>query len=229
MCPPNSTNKCIFLLLALLSLGNAARTQVPGYLGKTTALDLSIDVSPALSVASDRDLPPYLFNLQVQLEFEKVLSRRYAVGIFTRPIIANVFYDNMGTEGKATIRGGTIGTSFRIYSFRRKGNIAPLGPYKKIEIMYANYWLTDTQRAYYADGRSWLGRYTDLGVGFTIGDRRMLSDVFAFHYGVRFATLLGMFRDEPNDQRVYFKNLATNRLQGQFFVNFHIGIGMLLL
>ncbi len=200
--------------------------QPPGYLGKTMVLDLSLEAAPALRVASKRDLPPYVMNLQLQLELEKILSRRYSAGVFVRPVMAGALYEQSNLEGKSLIRGMNIGTSFRIYSLRRKGNIAPLGPYKKIDIMYLTYWMIDRDRAFYQDGRSWLGRYHDLGIGIVIGNRIIFHDQVSFHYGIRFATILGMFKDDPSSEQIYFKNLATNRLQGQYFFNFQIGIGI---
>ncbi len=203
-------------------------SQIPGYRGKTFIADLSLEASPALRVASNRDLPPYLINLQVQLEIEKVISRRFAVGAFIRPVFAGTIYEQNNNEGKALIRGMSMGTSFRIYSLRRRGNIAPIGPYKKIDIMYVVYWMVDKDRNYFQDERSWLGRYKDIGLGFTIGDRRILNDHISFHYGIRFATILGMFKNGLSDDEIVFKNLATNRLQGQFFFNFHLGVGLVL-
>jgi len=201
--------------------------QTPGYMGKTMVLDLSLEAAPALRVASQRDLPPYLVNVQLQLELEKVLSRRYSAGAFVRPVVAGAFYEQSNLEGKSLIRGMNVGASIRMYSLRRKGNIAPVGPYKKIDIMYLTYWMIDRDRAFYQDGRSWLGRYHDLGIGIVIGNRIIFHDLVSFHYGIRFATILGMFKDNLSDEEMYFKNLATNRLQGQYFFNFHIGIGIL--
>ena len=203
--------------------------QVPGYEGKRALIDISLDISPAIRIASRRDLPPYLFNVQPLVEAEYTLSRKLSVGAHLRPLLAGVIYqrDN-NIEGKALIRGMGMGVSARLYSFKRKGNIAPLGPYKELELFYVNYWMSDDDGLFYDDGRRWLGRYDDIGIGITLGERRMIGDGFSFHYGVRFATILGALDGGRSPDRTYLKDIATDRLQGFFFVNFHIGFGILL-
>ncbi len=203
--------------------------QVPGYEGKRAILDLSLDVSPAIRIASRRDLPPYLFNVQPLIDVEYVMSRRLSFGAHIQPLLAGVMYDREGgVHGKALIRGLGLSFSTRLYSFKRKGNIAPLGPYREVEVFYVNYWLNDKDKRFYDDGRTWLGRYDDLGVGITLGERRMVGDGLSLQYGVRFATILGTLGGGNNEDRIYLKEIATDRLQGYFFVNFHVGLGILL-
>ncbi|MEM6628628.1 MAG: hypothetical protein AAF694_03105 [Bacteroidota bacterium] len=219
-----------FFLWASLILGIPIQSwaQIPGYEGKRALIDLSVDLSPAIRIASRRDLPPYIFNVQALLEAEYTMNRKLSLGGHIQPLLAGVNYEVDNFEGRAQIRGMGIGLSARLYSFQRKGNIAPLGPYKKLEIFYVTYWMTDEDERFYQDGRTWLGRYHDLGVGLTLGDRRMLGDGLSIHYGIRFATIFGTLDGSRKPERAYLKDIATDRLQGYFFTNFHIGMGILI-
>ena len=122
-----------YLLGIVLMLGSSifSFAQAPGYEGKRALLDISVDLSPAIRIASRRDLPPYIFNFQALVETEYTLNRKLSVGGHVHPLFAGVNYEGDNFEGRAQIRGMGIGFSTRLYSFQRKGNIAPLGPYKK--------------------------------------------------------------------------------------------------
>ena len=187
----------IYWVGALFLLGiffHSAQAQPPGYLGKRAILALSTDLSPAIRISSRRNIsPPLLMNVRASLDAEYVLTRKFSTGAFLHPIWVNVQYENGPTRGLASLRGLSGGVSFRMYGFRRTGNIAPLGPYKKLDLMVTSYWLIDRDRAYFEDRRRFLGNYYDLGLGLTFGSQRILYKNLTYHYGVRISTILGTF------------------------------------
>ena len=226
--PPNMYG--IYLsLLVLVGIPELSSAQPSGYLGKRALISLSTDISPAIRISSRRNIsPPLLMNVRAGVDAEYVLTRRFSAGTFLHPIWLNVQYENGRTQGLASLRGISGGVSLRMYGFRRTGNIAPLGPYKKLDLMFTSYWLIDRDRAYFEDHRRFLGNYSDLGIGLTFGTQRILYKNLTYHYGIRLSTVLGTFDWGLDKDERYFKGIATDRLQGMLFINLHIGIGLLV-
>lgn len=202
--------------------------QAPGYLGRKTLLSSSLDLSPAIRIASRRDIPPFLFNVRLNFDAEQVLSRRFSIGASLNPLLTGAEYDFEGKEGFTTIHGLGAGINCRLYSYRRTGNIAPLGPYSKVGVFYLSYWLKDRDPVFYPDKRRWLGQYNDLGVALEFGNQRVFGKHFYYYYAIRFSTVFGIFDRNRSREEAYLKRVASDRIQGHFFLNARLGVGMLL-
>lgn len=202
--------------------------QIPGYQGKKTLITLSADLSPALRITSKRRIDPYLLNIRGVATVEQVLTRNVAVGFSFNPLITEADYELANEKGLASIRGVGVGLNASLYSFGRIGNIAPLGPFTQLELDYYSYWMVDKNATFYPDRRRWLGRFGDMGIGLLFGNRHLFGDIVSLQYGIRLATVLGLKNNRFSENEKYLKNLATDRLQGQFFINASLGAGIMI-
>ncbi|RMG23211.1 MAG: hypothetical protein D6730_14890 [Bacteroidetes bacterium] len=203
--------------------------QVPGYTGKRQLLVADIHLFPAIRFSKLKDgmLP---VNLRLGLSHEYVLSRRFSASFTASYIQSGFDYERNGGQisGKGRISGYALGLGFRMYSFRRVGNIAPLGPFQQLELLYLGHGMRDTDRLFYPDGRRKLARFRDMGLVFTLGNQRIIHPRISYKLAVQVGTVLGLFDHRGTQDEQYLKEVATDRLQGYFFLNFHAGIGVLL-
>ena len=128
----------------------------------------------------------------------------------------------------AKIDGNTAALNIKFYSFSRRGNIAPLGPYQQIELSYLRYTLTDIDRRFYPNGRPNLGTYEDFAFSLTFGLRHIYFDRLSLDVGMQYAFILGVLDDSGNSQEALAIRLSRNRLRGHFGLNYHMGIGILI-
>ncbi len=222
--------KRLILLISSIMLLNICMAQVPGYIGRRSPISLDINIFPAIrfSKLAKGILP---VNLRWGLSMEHVLSRRFALGASISNIRTIASYESDAVlnqiAGDALIRGVTFGVGFKMYNFKRIGNIAPIGPFQQLELLFLNYRMTDLDRNFFEDGRSYLGSFKDIGLSFNLGTQRVFQEHFTYHLGVKVGVALGAFRGKTDIDR-HLIEIATDRLQGYYFLNINAGIGVLL-
>ena len=210
-----------FLLLTL-----PARTQPPGYQGKRTLFSASFSAFPNLY----RDLyreQPFRLNTRLSLQGEHVFRRNFSAGLALSYLETQNTYLNGGRTGEMGIQTWTAIAQFRFYRFLRKGNLAPVGPYRQIEVGFVSYSLTDLSGNFFPDGRPRLGTYSDFLVGAAIGSQRIFYDRFNFFYALRSAWVLQTFVPTDN-ARALLKDTASRRLRGFMNLQVQVGVGVLM-
>jgi hypothetical protein len=218
---------CLYLL-AYLALGPIAvqAQQAPGYLGKKALLTAEINAFPAFSFTQSESLPLSL-NTRTGIVWDQVVSRSSSIGGGGGYYHSQMVYQSNNGAGMARINGYYASMNAKFYTFQRKGNIAPLGPYQQVELMYLRYRITDIDKNFYADRRSDLGTYGDFAAGLTFGLRHIMLDRLALHVGMQYAFVFGVFQNGDPQERLA-RRYAIDRLRGHFSLNYHAGIGILL-
>lgn len=219
-----------WILCLGLCLGwGCLHAQVPGYLGKRTPISLNLSSFPAIrfSKLEDGRLP---FNLRAGLSLEHVFSRRFSLILESSYLRSQFDYAQPVAvqDGAARLQGVVASLGARLYSFKRVGNIAPLGPYQQLELIFTHYQATDLDHRFYPDGRSRLAAFQDLGLLFSMGTQRIFHDHYTYTLGLQVGTVMGLFNNTEVEQLLYLKETATDRVQGYFFVNVRLGVGVLL-
>ena len=221
-------NRCHFLgtLAWLLFMPFLLHAQAPGYLGKKTMLTADLNFFPGLSFAQAEDMPVPI-NTRTSIMLDQVVSRSSSIGLGAGYYHAQMRYTSTNGEGLARIDGYQAGLNTKFYTFRRKGNIAPLGPYQQLELMYLRYRITDIDRNFYPDQRSDLGAYGDFAAGLTFGLRHIFLNRLTLHVGMQYAFVFGAFQRGTQPERLA-QRYAIDRLRGHFGVNYNAGLGILL-
>ncbi len=217
----------LLFTLFLLRLANL-QAQAPGYLGFNS--HLQGDISSFLAIrpfTQDKDSSINI-NLRYGAHWEQVISRRFSVGASMHRLSTSFWYEDEAPFGKGKLESWDMGIFIRMYSFRKRGNIAPIGQYQQLEVLYLSYQLTDVDRLYFPDGRKELGTFSDIGLLYSFGTQRIIWDRFSLNIGVSIGTVLGLFSSNDPLDTEDIKRFATERLQGHFLFNFKGGIGVLL-
>ncbi len=221
----------LFVLLCLMVLGGMhLQAQPPGYLGKTTLARVNMDFAPAIAYGFSENLWGPNFRYGVQLE--RVLTRRFSAGLTAQRFSNRVRYDDRMApigqgEGLARVHATAAGAQFRIYQFWRKGNIAPIGPYQQIELMYVGYRVEDLDKRYPPGGLTDLGNFGDVMISLGAGSQRILADRICIQFGAQIGTLATIFntsfgRDVPP------QDLGASRIARNYSFTVNLGIGGLL-
>lgn len=210
-----------------LCLMGGLYAQPPGYLGKTTLARLNIDFAPSIAYGFSENLwgPNFRYGLQI----ERVLTRQFSAGLTAHRFINRVRYDDVNAMagegvGLAKIRAAAAGVQFRMYQFWRKGNIAPLGPYQQIELMYVGYRVEDLNKRYPPGGLTDLGHYGDLAITLGAGSQRIIADKICIQFGAQVGTLLGVFN--TSFRRIASpQDLGAARIARNYSLTVNLGIG----
>jgi hypothetical protein len=213
-----------FLFFCLLT---TLQAQPPGYLGKTTLARFNIDVAPAVAYGFSEKLwgPNFRYGIQA----ERVLTRRFSAGLTAHRLVNRVRYDDVNAiagegVGLARVKATAAGLQFRMYQYWRKGNIAPLGPYQQVELMYVRYRVEDLDMRYPPGGMTDLGNYGDMVITIGAGSQRIVKDHICIQFGAQIGTLARAFNTSfrriapPQD-------LGAARLARNYSLTFNLGIG----
>ncbi len=203
--------------------------QVPGYEGKRNPLQLELQASPALADWVFQPEGALAANLHLNLNYEHVISRRTAIGIDAGLFQTTQNFLFQNKTGSIRLQGASIGLFAKTYRFLRKGNIAPLGPYQKWEILYLPYRIDNPETSFpnFGERRA----YHDFALSFAVGTQRVFAEHFTYHLGVQTAWVFNLPANAANRQGEmdqYINQIAARRLRGFFALNLHAGIGVLL-
>jgi hypothetical protein len=206
---------------------NLTLAQPPGYLGKTTLARVNFDIAPSIAYGFSENLwgPNFRYGLQV----ERVLTRQFSAGLTAHRLSSRVRYDDVNAVagegvGLARVHATAAGGQFRIYQFWRKGNVAPLGPYQQVELMYVRYRVEDLDKRYPPGGLTDLGSYGDLAITVGAGSQRIVADRICIQFGAQVGTLLGVFN--TSFRRIAApQDLGAARLARNYSLTVNVGIG----
>lgn len=218
----------IFPLLFLsLLYGISATAQPPGYVGKRAISSIETYSFPNLFLVIDEQYPLRI-NFRIGASAEYVMSRRFSWGTSASAYQTQTDYNFGGSWGFMGIEGYSVGFNAKFYTFHRRGNIAPIGPYQRIEVLYTSYGMTDLDRVFYADGRTDLGRSSDMIVGIEVGSQRVFGNRLTYHYALHAGWLLKVLDNRTTPRLQHLKDVATTRLRGLWGFSANVGIGVLL-
>ncbi|MEM6261046.1 MAG: hypothetical protein AAGI38_00960 [Bacteroidota bacterium] len=216
---------CCIIFLFLLGDTCCVFSQVPGYLGQKNILHLRVTGAPAVAYGSEEGL--WGPNLKWGLGWERVISRRFSLGLVAYQIGTKVRYANFQKEnGLAHVWANAAGVQIHWYNFFKRGNIAPIGPYQRLEVMYLNYRLQDIDRKYYLDGRENLGNFDDLAFTFAVGTKGIIGTRLSYHVGIQTGTMMRILSTSfisSSDPDI----LGAARLIRHMSFNLECGIGYL--
>jgi hypothetical protein len=230
--------KKYFLLLLLPLLGGWAfqcSAQAPGFLGRKNILRYDLFFFPASPYHYDEPRnfsgnPGFYFNSSHTAGYERVVSRRHVLGV-TGGLMrlgeseAN-HYDNAGHDqiGHVSIQAWSAGIHLKAYPFFKKGWLAPVGPFVRLEVRYGretSTWRADADAEPIPHEQHSFMSYS-LGMGYSaIIQGRLLLD-----YGFRLA-----FSDAVNSAgggsgaTAEYKTATATMIQVTDLLKLHLGLG----
>ncbi|MEL6672644.1 MAG: hypothetical protein AAFR61_10655 [Bacteroidota bacterium] len=215
-------------LLFTLLLGTSAYGQVPGYVGKLTPISVEAYGGPTLGrffLDNDSSLS---FNFRWGVSMERVLSRRSSFLVSFGRFRTETPYEFRNLAGALQLEGWSVGASFRMYSFLRRGNIAPLGLYVSGGIQAMQYQAFDPEGKFPPQDPGSSASFGDWLLNVSLGSQRIFNDHFTFQWGLDAGWLINAGRIPLEEALQFTKQAATNRLRGYFSFNLKAGIGVLL-
>lgn len=232
---------CLFLGWAfLLFAGNfqhfpeigCLKAQVPGYLGKRVSLFYNPAIGVGFNTSYRKFSPtgPYP-KMNQGAEVDYVVSRVSTVG-------ASYQFFKSGKEIKSPftfrlvhgrIEGHGVGAYMKFFPYTKRGNIAPLGPYTKIEYMFLFYSLKEKEGNYFSDGGGGkIGNYYTSALFLSIGQNHLFWDFLFLHYGLQGGFVVGMLNPQDPGDPTRFGPVLHDRLAAYFALNLKMGMGFLL-
>ena len=249
-------NKIIILLLLVSS---TAFSQVPGYMGKHFVIGYDNYFLPAIWGPGKNEANPNSifspgFNSTHCVNIDITVKNRLNICFSAQHLNTGIAYkkDKYAYPNSSTFTGdfatpaqlSSNNLGFGIKVFRR-GSIAPVGKYKKIELLlffekvkYQNTKFSTYDYSYGNETAVTLGpgeyNYKNFALAVTFGKQQIFYDKIVLDYGIRIAytpafniiTVVSA-SDNANTAEVSFKQDARFRLFRQQLFNFHIGIGFL--
>jgi hypothetical protein len=245
----------IILFSLLLSLN--AMAQVAGYMGKRFIVGYSNYFSPAIGVNANTANglginTTHCLNIEFVIKERTSLcltAQRYNTGLIDKEDFNS---DNNNGYGYGysfaryaapiQLKTEIIGIGFKFF---KRGHIAPVGNYKKVELLLLSSNLTYDKNGFMAEPYGGTvpaigtGNYSNktIALAYTIGRQRILFNRLVLDMGLRFAlvpTAIIAYIDPAADFK--YKDLALEKrfrydtdirsFAAQVF-NFHIGIGFL--
>lgn len=227
MNPYRMRHLLLFWLLAMLN-GSSLWAQPPGYAGKRAILSFDTYSFPNLFLVVDESYP-FRVNFRLGVSGEYVLSRRLSVGGLFNGYQTQTDYHFRGSYGLMRIEGSDVGLFLKSYTFRQRGNIAPIGPYQKLELLYTRYRMVDLDRLFYPDNRTDLGKSADIILSVTLGTQHVMANRITYHWGLHSGWLFKVLDSErESDHEQHLKDVSTTRLRGIFGFSINVGVGVLL-
>lgn len=209
----------IVYILLCIGLNSNLLAQSPGYLGKKHQVQFDNLSFPSLTDKKS------LINMQVGLCVERVLSRNLCLGASGRLFATSLAFENANPAfDKIVISGWTGGLHLKHYSFFKKGNIAPIGPYQKVGIRYWESHFIDKFEPYQFNGD-----LRNISISAGIGSERVIYKFITIHYGMDFHYLIPTVlssRVKKGEDTII--PLVVNRLQKFSMVNLSFGLGFLV-
>lgn len=253
----------IAILFVLIAFSGFAQ-KVPGYLGKRFSIGYAANCSPALlnPNANGDDIG---LNLTHELNLEFTIKRRTNLCLMYQFFNTGVGSPSVTVQGQdpygyyAEYKYIYRGTKpFQLHTtcygigfkFFRKGTLAPVGKYGKLDlILYfsdltyekSNFVKNDVYNGTRELDQS-VGsgeyNYKTFGLAYTLGSQRILFNCLVLDYGVRVAVLPAgaltflaereeLISDTSSDYFSGCRRQTNYRLFGHQFLNVHIGLGFL--
>jgi hypothetical protein len=259
-------SKRITIVIFVLALGKMS-AQVPGYMGKRLMLGYSNNFFVTASGPTARTNEAgfnttHCFNLEYTIKNRTNLCASFQMFNTGTMLNKNIevsgydpasqeylnytyMYSPVGDE-PIFVSTKTFGIGFKFFP---TGSLAPLGKYKKLELLllfsdvsYSNnsFIINENYQGTYSRGTIGAGEYTfkTFALAYTLGRQRVLFDRIVLDYGIQFALLpAGFFATLNGDEDFYsnstiesnFRSVTNARLFRYNIFNFHLGLGLLTL
>lgn len=160
---------------------------------------------------------------------EYVYSKRVSWGLSIAPYHIQTFYQYQSGYGLLQLRGQLYEPSLRIYTFLRRGNMAPLGAYQRFSLVAIRNQLTDLDNNLYPDERSFLGIYYDLSLGYGIGYQTIIKDRIVIDARLQAGWPLNLNRYRQTSEVEHFiTDAMTVRMRRYLLLNAQVKVGWLL-
>ena len=198
-----------------------------GYLGERLIL--------RLQGSGSFNLSQVLVGQQVRVQgapalgAEFVFSRRLSLQSSLAPYRIQTFYQYEGNSGLLGLQGQTLDLSLKFYSYLRRGNLAPVGPYQAFSLITLRQVANDPERNHSPDDRAALGIYYDLALAFSLGNQWIIQDRLAIDLSLQAGWPLNWQRGMVGtDREKFLLDLMASRMRRFLLLNAQIGIGLLI-
>ena len=236
--------------------------QTPGYMGKHCMIGYTNNFSPALLMANAKSVDPPGINSSHCFNLDYVIKNRTSFCVSYQFMKTGMNFDNnIDIEDAATsynlsyepksklpmqLKSNNITLGFKFF---KRGNFAPVGKYKKLDLMlmfstvsyeqnaftYHDYNSSTQVRRNYGKGEY---NFSTFAIAYTLGRQRVFFNCLVLDYGVQFAaTPAGLLGSVLGDNSYYVENGSeleaaikhqkNVRLVGHQLVNIHLGLGFL--
>ena len=239
--------KKVFILI-FVSFSLSLFAQVPGYQGKRLIIKDNVSFCPLMGMIMGYDKPGDL-NFKNEFGADFVINRNTVLGIYYDFIndqilyvdhkythydpcypSQNIYYD---VDLPVDVYGGTYFLSWKRFSFRNTGAIAPLGRYVCIDAGYTKINVSDNGTFNQDPSKTDLGNYTSATLLFGFGKQSVIFNRITVDMGVRAgAAFSGVLHGSRYTEGsfgasdLYFK--VENKLFTSYLINASIGIGLLV-
>ncbi len=194
-------HKLILTLLLFISI--SASAQPPGFQGKRLSVNYNLSFFPFSGYLFEDNLAEQ--NEKHQLGVEYVVSRNGSIGLGVEVLnsyvylpkvrVSNVVFNGQDTmlsheeiKSQANFYGATFLFKYKVYSFDKKGAIAPLGRYTIIEAGYSMFNLSDDGRFIGGKTRTPINLdYSSIIFGVGAGQQSIFMGRFIFDLNVKFS------------------------------------------
>jgi hypothetical protein len=249
--------------ILLITIAFSSNAQIAGYMGKRFAIGYSNYFFPGIkgpgpneAELSDEQSPcfntAHCLNLEygIKQRTNMCLSIQYLkTGIAYLHSYGDYPYPNDVRYGgnssiPAQLRSINVGIGFKFF---KKGFVAPVGGYRKIEILLLsekvtydkNHFFKENSSGYQSQETPYVAGtgeydYKNIAFSYTIGKQHMLSNILVLDYGIRFGVIPGgifamSLEDDSfnSSMESLYREKAWARIYRQQLINFHIGINFL--
>lgn len=216
------------ILLSFFLVIPTVSAQVSGYLGKHVPISIEYQFVPRIGPFL-QDNGPLTVNQRMSFRTGYIVQRNLSFSWSASRYSTLFGYESTLTNltGEAHIRGWSTGPALRLFSYKRRGHMAPLGLFQQFELLYLRYEVEDLDSNYFPDQAPDLGTYQDLLPIYTIGYQRIIHPSLLLNGAFQAGWLLNSFRSAPIDLRP-IRTGATDRLRGFFLFNISLGVGVIL-
>jgi hypothetical protein len=160
---------------------------------------------------------------------EYVLGRRLSLQAGFTPFDIQTFYRLDQRSGVLHLDGQLYEASLRAYSFIRRGNLAPIGPYHRLSLMLLRHRVTDLDQNLFPAPRAALGIYYDLAIAYAFGTQWICWDRVVFDVSLQAGWPLNLGRYPPSgDAEAFLQETLTARLRRFLGFNAQVRVGFLL-
>ncbi len=264
-----------FFIYSLMILSCiSVQAQTPGYQGHKFGVYVSTALSPALykdyleeDIGNNSEIGKVGINARFDLSADYTLSKIVVFGgsvkhlstkmpysYYTTPINSDVSpYDVASFLGDIKLNANFGSFYFKFFPFKKKGAIAPVGHYSKLEMVFGK--VVGTNGGFVAN--TYIGSNSHNNTGtlilpefealnyqvdetvfafiYSFGNTWAFTDKLLFDFSTQFGYVFKtggieniFYRDNTGYDDFYFKDDALQRLNGTMLLNFNFGFGYLL-
>lgn len=227
-------------LFFLFCSGMTLLAQEPGHIGRRVWTSYEFSSSLGLFGSSwnrlnTEESTGFFLNTRHSWNAEYALSHRFSVGAGFQHFRTGkeIYSPYTGVEhlhAKMNLKG--VGLSFRWFPTRRRGSVAPHGPYTQLQIFRYFCRVTEPSGQFYRNQNTNLGLVPTTGVFFTFGETFVVKKRLLFDFGFQTGFSPGWWSVLTTSPGAHpfakLRNSVHYRITGHFLLNFKAGMGFLL-